>query len=333
MSIAFLTEHQRFAWRRQLVDRSLAAGTLPIVMNRIDPDCALLVVYDDIEAERVITLPRARRLVVLSEPPGIKTYRPSYLAQFGTVLGPVDPKCADVSWIKSQPALPWFYGVGFVGQTCLPNVSYDQLVAMPPPAKSETISVVISTKTRLPMHRQRLAFVAALKERLGERLHVFGTGFAQVPDKADAIRPHAYHLVLENNDIDHFWTEKTADAYLGWALPIFSGCRNLDQYFPAQSFIRIDPSDIPAAVGAVVQILREAPYASRLWAIREARTRLLNEHELGAALRAAALGLPADTPREATAPFRLRANRDLGPAGRLEPMARVLARRILRRPT
>ena len=336
MSIAFLTEHVRFPWQRQLTDRPLQAGFDRFTFNRIDADCKFLVVYDDIAAGISVDIPRERRFVVLSEPPGIKAYRPAYLRQFGTVIGPVAPNVAPAEraglrWMQTHAALPWFYGIGFLDGACVPNLSFEQLAAMPPPPKKQTVSVVISAKTRLPMHRQRLAFVEALKQCLGERLQVFGTGFTRVPDKADAIAPHAYHLVLENNDVDHFWTEKTADALLGWSLPLFSGCRNLDQYFPDQAFIRIDPGDSASAVAQVERILSEQPYDARLPAIAEARQRLINRHELGTLLREATQSVAHGTPELNQAPALLRANRDLGPAGKWEPFARSIARRLLQR--
>lgn len=331
-SISFMTEHHKFPWSRQLTERVPMQGQPRFTINRIDPDCELLVVYDDIGTEFTTALPRERLMCVLSEPQGIKAYRSAFVAQFGTSFGPIDPKRTDVTWQQSQPGLAWFYGLGFVDGKWRSNLSVNTLKAMPPPPKTQTVSAVISNKTRLPMHRQRIAFVMALKERLGDTFHIYGNGFQPIPDKADAIAPHAYHLVLENNDIEHFWTEKTADAYLGWSLPIFSGCRNLGEYFPEQSFIRNDISDISQAVGRVIEILDRAPYEELLPAIAQARERLIESHELSACLRRAWAAIPAGTPKTGTSPARIRANRNLGPTGLLEPAARRVARRLLGRP-
>jgi hypothetical protein len=329
-SIAFMTEHSKFPWPRQLTERTHLPGQHRFTINQIDPDCDFLVVYDDIGIEFKTCVPRERRLAILNEPPGVKIYRPSFLAQFGSVFGPIDPKRPDVTWIKSHPALAWYYGVGFTAGRNVANLSFNTLATTPPPIKTQTVSVVISTKTRLPMHRQRIEFIAALKEQIGDRLFIYGNGFTPIPDKADAINPHAYHLVLENNDLDHFWTEKTADAYLGWSLPLFSGCYNLSDYFPEPSFIRIDLSDIPAAVQNIEHILTEQPYTARLPAIAQARQRLVTEHELSACLRKAALTIPAGTALHSR-PVHMRANRNLGPTGLIEPFARKIARYVRRR--
>lgn len=284
-SIAIMTAHARFPWLRQIAGGTDTIGAWRFTIDRMESDCAFVVVYDDPAAAFETTIPRARRMLITSEPPGIKPYRDDYLAQFGTIFGPVG---GGTNWIRTQAALPWFYGVGFEPDGLVANETFDSLYALEPPQKKAAISVVLSRKSQLPKHRSRLAFVEAAKKRLDDRFHVFGRGFQDVRDKSEAIRPFAYHLVLENNDIEHFWTEKTADAYLGWALPIFSGCSNLGDYFPPNSFIPLDISREEAAIGALERILEEAPHASRLPEIREARMRLLEQHNLFAILAARA---------------------------------------------
>lgn len=321
-SIAIMTAHARFPWLRQIAGSTDAIGAWRFTIDRMDRDCALMVVYDDPAAAFETSVPRERRMLITSEPPGIKPYREEYLAQFGTIYGPIG---TGPNWLQSQPALPWFYGVGFEASGLVANETHDSLIALPPPEKQAAISVVLSKKSQLPKHRARLAFVEAAKSRLGERFQVFGRGFRDIRDKAEAIRPYAYHLVLENNDIEHFWTEKTADAYLGWALPIFSGCANLRDYFPDNSFIPLDISRTGSAVDALERILEEAPYSSRLDAIREARMLLLERYNLFPILAARA-------EREGyAAPFSpvqetIRPNSDFAPFSGLNALARRASR-------
>jgi hypothetical protein len=317
-SIAIMTAHARFPWLRQIAGAADSIGHWRFTIDRIDDDCSFLVVYDDPASAFETTIPRARRMLITSEPPGIKPYREDYFGQFGTIYGPVG---AGANWIRTQAALPWFYGVGFEPGGLVANETFDSLHSLEPPAKEAAISVVLSRKSQLPKHRSRLAFVEAASRRLGEQFQVFGRGFRDIRDKAEAIRPYAYHLVLENNDIGHFWTEKTADAYLGWSLPIFSGCANLADYFPDNSFIPLDISRTDAAIGALERILDEAPYPSRLPAIREARTRLLERYNLFSILaaRAESDGYVSGFPPERAM---IRPNSDFAPFSGLNALAR-----------
>ena len=308
-SIAFFSAHRRFPWIRQLpVDGGgvIAGGTS---IDETLPDCRLLVVYDEPPEGLMTDIPRENRLVVLSEPPGIKRYLPGYLDQFGLVLGPIEPKGHAGRWIASHPALPWFYGIGFGTEGLVVNLPRDALRNLPQPAKETAISVVLSRKSQLPKHRARLAFVEQLQGALGDRVRVFGRGFQEVGDKAEAIAPFAYHLVLENNDIPHFWTEKTADAYLGWSFPVFSGCANLGDYFPENAFERIDITRPAEAIAQIAGLLDGgARYAESLPALAAARASLFEAHDMLHVFERTLRGQKAPT-RLAT-PVRIRPNTD-----------------------
>jgi hypothetical protein len=319
-SIALLTAHDRFPWSRQIPGGGAACEGFRFTFGTIAPDCVLAAVSDDPGREIAVPLPRERRLVILTEPPGIKTYAPGYLDQFGIVMGPVPAPSHRGRSIIGQPGLPWFYGVALGAGGNVAHHDADSLAALPPAPKEAAISVVLSRKSRLPKHRARLAFVEMAEKRLGARLRIFGRGFREIADKAEAIAPFACHLVLENNDLDHFWTEKTADAYLGWALPLFSGCANLDAYFPAESFVRIDIARPEAAIDAMAAALETGQQALRRDAIAEARRRLIAEHNLFALLPRIARDL-AGAP-EAAASFTLRPNAAFGLLSRMRRLAR-----------
>ena len=136
---------------------------------------------------------------------------------------------------------------------------------------------VISTKTATEAQRRRIRFVRRLKDILGDDLDVFGRGFRPVSDKAEAIAPYAYHLVLENNYIDNFWTEKLADAWIGWALPLYLGAPNLAAACGLpDGFVALDPDDEEGNLARIAQCLgrplweerREALARCRAWCLQ-----------------------------------------------------------------
>jgi hypothetical protein len=131
-----------------------------------------------------------------------------------------------------------------------------------------------------------------------------GRGFEPVSDKAEAIAPHRYHLVLENNDLGCFWTEKLADPFLGWSLPLFAGARAALDDFPEGSMIYLDLKDPAACIDQVERILAENPYESRLPAIAAAREKLLHEHNFFALIcrELEALAPSASAPLELVRP-------------------------------
>ena len=67
------------------------------------------------------------------------------------------------------------------------------------------------------------------------------------------------------------------DCFLAWTMPIYYGCTQLDKFFPAESFVQLDPSDssLEEQVRSVIQSdLRER----NLDAIAEARRRVLQDY-------------------------------------------------------
>src|SRR5687768_17715451 len=51
---------------------------------------------------------------------------------------------------------------------------------------------------------------------------------------------YRYSLAIENFSGPYYWTEKVIDCYLSWTMPLYFGCTNLADYFPAESFVQID---------------------------------------------------------------------------------------------
>jgi hypothetical protein len=296
-SIAFFTAHDNFPWSRQLLDITGSNKIINFTINKIDNDCKLLVVYDDIKEKIETFIPRENRVVILSEPPGIKTYFPDFLDQFGIILGPVDPKNHIGQWIQSHPALPWFYGISFTKNGQVVNKTINEIISTKAPKKINAISVILSKKSKLPKHKSRIEFVEAIQKELKDKIHVFGRGFNNIIDKEEAILPYAYHLVIENNDIPHFWTEKLADAYLGWAHPIFSGCKNINDYFSKFSMTNIDISNLTSSISILRTLLNQSISTEQMLSIANSRENLVKRFSLHSVLIELATGLNAPLSR------------------------------------
>jgi len=245
-----------------------------------DPNCRdydWLAVYDDLPRDsptEVLGCPIERTILLTGEPSSITRYGSRYLNQFGHVLTSQEPGLIrHPNLIQRQPGLFWYYGGSDERGT------YDSLASASPPEKKHLISCVCSTKAMShTMHSRRLDFVRRLMKGGLPEIEVWGYGMRELQNKADAIDPYKYHLAIENHCCAHHWTEKLADAYLGFSLPIYYGCTNLNEYFPEASFVRIDIRDPDAAIATIRRTLAEDPYESRLPAIIEARRRVLEEY-------------------------------------------------------
>lgn len=243
-------------------------------------DCDFLGVYDEPHQAITTTIPWENRILFLGEPPSIRSYPLKYLNQFGIVVCPYDIGKIKGRQVKTHTSLPWHFGVTR-STTNSQFMDFKFLLSMPLPEKKPGISVVCSNKAITPEHVQRLQFLEKLKQAIGEKLHIFGRGFQEIDDKADAVIPYEFHLVLENNAVPHFWTEKTADAFLGYSYPLFSGCPNIHEYFPAESMTCIDIKDTDKAIQTIKEIL-ETPnfYQNHLEQIKTVRKKILTEYNM-----------------------------------------------------
>lgn len=286
--VKFLTkaEHRMFA--RQLPGNALRWGRCKFDFDLALQDYDWLVVYDDLPkvgSERfsscVIKLncPKQNTLLITTEPSTIKVYGSSYTDQFNYVLTSQEAfALPHRNRIYSQPALIWYYGIGKQNE-----IPYDRLATMQP-NKSKVISTVCSSKQQKhTLHNQRYRFTQALKERLPE-LEIFGHGVRGMDDKAEALDAYRYHIAIENFFGEHHWTEKLADAFLGFTLPFYYGCSNVEDYFPEESFIYIDIFDVEKSYQIIKDAIEKNEYEKRLPSILEARRRVLEDYNLFAVL-------------------------------------------------
>ena len=103
-------------------------------------------------------------------------------------------------------------------------------------------------------------------------------------DKDEALSEYRFHIALENSVHQDYWTEKLADPFLRGCFPIYSGCPNLDDYFPEGSYARIDLEKPQQAIGTIREVLRsELDYAS-LDQRQEAKRKILYEYNIFAEL-------------------------------------------------
>jgi hypothetical protein len=227
-----------------------------------DPDYVVLTNH---VAESVTVDVDPRRLwAVLQEPPD-----PAYAwlwrasRRFARVYAP--GAAAFPGHVPHQGMLEWWV-----------RKSFDELAAHSPPEKSRALSWVVSDTRVLPGHRRRLRFLRRIRGRV--ELDLYGRGFARLADKWDGLAPYRYSLAVENLSAPHYWTEKVADCFLAWTMPIYYGAPNLADYFPAESFVWLDIED-RRAPERLAEIVRSDRAERSRDAIAEARRRVLHEHQ------------------------------------------------------
>jgi len=155
---------------------------------------------------------------------------------------------------------------------------FDSLLELAPARKTKQISTVMSTKSHLRGHKERLEFISRAEKEI-EALERFGRGTQrEIATKEEGLEDYRYSFALENSQQPDYFTEKLYDCLLTWTVPIYSGAPNLNQIFPAEAFVQIDISDTVGAIEKVKAIIADpSDYQNRLPALRQAREMLLSE--------------------------------------------------------
>lgn len=274
--------HDTRGWNNRFPHGRPEWGNCRFVFDRDCRDYDWLVVYDDLPSlanERhtlwveELACSRQNTLLITTEPSTIKVYGSRFLSQFGWVLTSQEPwVIAHPGAIRCQPGLVWYYAHSD------PRRRYEWIAANVPTHKTGDISAVCSNKRqRHTLHRRRYDFIMGLKQRL-PALELFGRGIRPIEDKADALDPFRYHVAIENFFGPHHWTEKLADPFLGACMPVYHGCPNAEDYFPENSFLRIDIHDVDGAAEIIRRAIADRLYEKHLPAVLESRRLVLEKY-------------------------------------------------------
>ena len=176
---------------------------------------------------------------------------------------------SDPKYVASQPALPWHV-----------NRTFDELTTCAMPEKSRQLSWIVGNFKDLPGHLKRGVFLRAIKEDEDLDIDLYGREIRFIDDKWDGLAPYRYSIAAENTSWPDYWTEKIADCFLAWTVPFYHGSQNLEKYFPADSFVRIDIEKPEEAIAIIKRTLREDDWNRRLPALEEARRRVLYDYQI-----------------------------------------------------
>ncbi len=271
---------------RQLPSRSNVFDNCQFYINEEVKECDYWFVYGDLSEIDSSVCPEGNTVLITCEPPSIKTYAPAFVSQFDAVITSQRKiKKYHKNVIFSQQAFPWH-----VGRIYRENgidsfdKDYSQLKSIKKINKNKIISVLSSNKVETRGHKKRLLFVRKLKDYFGDQIDIYGRGINPINDKWGAIAPYKYHVVIENDYIDDYWTEKLADVYLAGAFPFYYGCPNLNNYFPNDSYRPIDIGNFEQSILTIEHDLKNSKWETSYPSIIESRKLVLDKYNLFATI-------------------------------------------------
>ena len=231
--------------------------------------CDYTLVLNHPPREMRVNCPPHHVWALIQEPPNelFKRYhrgQPEYNRIYTT-----DPALEGPRYWHTQPALPWHI-----------NRDFDYLSKSETPEKVRQLSWITSNLATTAGQRQRLRFLERIRPAIS--FDLFGKGYRYIEDKWDGLAPYRYSLVVENFRNPYYWSEKLADCFLSWTMPIYYGCTRIQDYFPAEALQVIDIIDIndEHAVERLQEILSGDAWERSLEAIAHARRLVLERYQL-----------------------------------------------------
>jgi len=155
------------------------------------------------------------------------------------------------------------------------------------PELKNVISTVLSAKYKDPGHIKRIDFVKFL-EKKGVPVHVYGDNKWEYKDYRGALPYHAkdnalmtyrYTFNVENHSLKNYYTEKLIDGILSECLVFYSGCYNIREFLPKDSFVYLELSNFEQDYNTIKKAIEENWWEQRLPAIREAKRIILEESQ------------------------------------------------------
>ena len=107
--------------------------------------------------------------------------------------------------------------------------------------KCRLISMVVSGKEFTPLHLKR----NALAKQLVGRVDLFGNFVNNyIKYKSAALDTYCYHIALENEQNQYYFTEKIMDCFISMTMPLYLGAEAIGEFFNLDGIIILTEEDI-----------------------------------------------------------------------------------------
>lgn len=232
-----------------------------------DVDFDFLVVLNYPPEDIKLPLNKQNTLLITQEPP-YKRYGwfKNSFPEFSHVITQFPVSGKDI--IHQHPCLPWWVGKDYAFLKGL------EIQDVP---KRKDLCWITSKKNFHKGHTSRLSFLDTLSENI--EFDLYGKGYQEVESKWEVLKDYKYSLAIENGKFDYYWTEKLADCFLSYTMPIYHGCENINEFFPEEAMVKIDIGQPEVAIEKIKEALQTNYWEKNIEALHYAREIVLEKYQ------------------------------------------------------
>lgn len=251
--------------KRQTPNQSFKWNNITFTEEDVD-ECDFLVILDYPKSDVTVKVNPNHILHICLEPANeISKYRQFANKQSSVVYNQIQE---GGKYIKSQPALPWHL-----------DKDYNYFKKLKPESlkKEDKIVWVTSNQRASIQHNKRMDFLDSISDL--SFIELYGRGIKEVDSKWDIMRNAKYAIAYENFKNPFNWTEKISDCFLSYTVPLYFGCDRIEDYFPKEAIIQIDPKD-KHIKQFLKEIVHSNNYNQKIEALKAARTLVLDKYQI-----------------------------------------------------
>jgi hypothetical protein len=102
--------------------------------------------------------------------------------------------------------------------------------------KFKTVSFITSDKNFAVGHKVRMKIIELLKGKFD----LYGRGFNEISNKMIGLENYMFSIVIENEFMKNWFTEKIVDCFMTKTVPIYKGCPNLGDFYEEKGIIKFE---------------------------------------------------------------------------------------------
>lgn len=239
----------------------------------------VVIVYERIPMSKTVKVREGGLWFISGEPPMSREYPCAFLKQFDIQITSHKYKNLK-NVINEQQSLDWWFAKSF--KTKKHRYNLQELKTMTVPFKAKPISMICSKASMLPGHNKRRLVLKKLKEEFSDEIDFYGGDDGNVEYKCDAIMPYQFSICIENSNVNDYWSEKLSDVILGFTIPIYWGCTNIDRYFNTDGMYTFNINDYSSLRAVIMNILKnpEKEYKEKFEILKANREALISNYHM-----------------------------------------------------